>query len=830
MDIVLDSSQNKPVWHLTPLPLSQINPSVVRPQYPRGRHVPTLHSFCLATISRNFHFVEPMSFTGVHPVLVRRVFSRIRADRGYEEIQESEQISYNPDEATIWAYDALLEGADAGSFTLALPPIPTLAHLPPNPRTPNVQHPLNYLPSLFASSLLNPTTSLLTSLTLNGMDGTVNDQNVQALRYCTHLDVLWMKGCRITDNGIRLLGSALELPGQKDLREGRGLWRLRAWFLGGCRNVSDRSAKVFARWPGLVALDLRNTSCTETSIAVINRTSQAVFAGQNPKFQACNDGLVPLFASNLPPADIISSLCLTLIKLPNEKSDLVSLNITSTSRPIPDKFLPPSSRTVPSSSSVPTRGKFYIPGFGFIYGSNLSSCVDEDGDFQPFGTSVSLSDLSSPSHEDVFSEMEEEDPTPAEKRKRTISKKLNGTMQEVRKGQAHLAGKLHKEKKPSKAPKAKAAGAAAAAQAGEWWDDADGQAKNFYSAASASTSTYSNAQPTLRAEATQANARGQGEGDRRLMLVRVVHDQWFRLTYTTANSLAQTQMGMRTKETNWAREGQMAEKRGKMVGDIMQATESVREALRQAGEANKATANAQAPGRVRTSGPTDGNVLPTQTSTGSEEIVRRRMERYVVDPSSTTTTVPSTGSSSSISRASDDSQNPFKKPYTSKPFASKYYPRKYTGSARPLPPPPKKPSPFAPHSRLVGKTPSRGNTSISSSISTPGKPSPPIGHPNSQPSQPSLAPPMSSPVAATQVQERTTRSNPFAPKPSSVHRSSSPVSSAQEDDGLDFGFSSGASAKKRAFGGAPGGEGKRRGMKMFSGKVNGVVLKSAREA
>lgn len=89
---------------------------------------------------------------------------------------------------------------------------------------------------------------------------------------------------------------------------------------------------------------------------------------------------------------------------------------------------------------------------------------------------------------------------------------------------------------------------------------------------------------------------------------------------------------------------------------------------------------------------------------------------------------------------------------------------------------------------------------------------------------------MSSPAAATYVKGPHPHSNPFASKPSSIRRASSPVSSAQEDDGLDFAFSNSASAKKRTYGGALGGEGKRRGMKMFSGKVNGVVLKSAREA
>lgn len=587
----------------------------------------------------------------------------------------------------------------------------------------------------------------------------------------------------------------------------------------------------------LISTDLRGTSCTEASFVVINRTSQALFSGQNPNFQACTDGLVPLFASNLPPADIVSSLCLTLIKLPREKSDLVSLNVTSTSRPIPDKFLPPLSRTIPSSSSMAASNKTYVPGIGFIYGPNLSSYFDEeDAEPQPFGTSISLFNHSCSSHGGTFPQVEEDGRVPPEKHKRKIARKLDEEVQEERVGRRHMVDKVHKKQKSAKAQRAKAAAAAAPAQVGEWWDDADGQAKNFYSAASASASTSSKAKPMLDAETVQANTRGQGEGDRRLMLVRVVHDQWFRLTYTTANAIAQAQMQLQAKKVNWAREGQMAEKRRKIVGDIMQATKNVRESSRKVVEAYKAThtVGAQAANRAGTSGMTRTSALRAQTSQGSEETVRHRMKHQVVSPSGTLTAVPSTGlSSSSISRASDDPQNPFKKPHTSKSSPTKYYPHKYNGSARPSALLPKKPSPFAPHSRLVGKTPSRGNTTTSttlSSISTPGKPPSVSGHPLSQPLQPSSSSTMSSPAAATYVKGSHPHSNPFAPELSSIRRASSPVSSAQEDDGLDFGFSNGASAKKRTYGGALGGEGKRRGMKMFSGKVNGVVLKSAREA
>lgn len=480
--------------------------------------------------------------------------------------------------------------------------------------------------------------------------------------------------------------------------------------------------------------------------------------------------------------------------------------------------------------------KTYVPGIGFIYGPNLSTYLDEeDAEPQPFGTSISLFNPSSSSDEDIFPQVEEDNWVPPEKHKRKIARKLDEKVQEEKIGKRHMVDKVHKKQKSAKAQRAKAAAAAAADQIGEWWDDADGQAKNFYSAASASASTSSKAKPMPDAEAAQADSRGQGEGDRRLMLVRVVHDQWFLLTYTTANALAQAQMQVQAKEVNWAREGQMAEKRRKIVGDIMQATKNVSESARKVVEAYKATRTigAQATDRAGTSGMTRTSALRAQTSQWNEEIVRHRMERQVASPSGSLIAMPSRGqSSSSICRTSDDPQNPFKKPHTSKSFPTKYSSHKYNGSARPSSLLSKKPSPFAPHSRLVGKTPGRGNTTstTSSSISTPGKPSSLTGRPLSQPLQSPSSSTMSSPAAATYVRGPHLHSNPFAPKPSSIHRASSTIASAQDDDGLAFGFTNGASAKKRTFGSAPGGEGKRRGMKMFSGKVNGVMLKGAREA
>ena len=96
---------------------------------------------------------------------------------------------------------------------------------------------------------------MLTTLTLDGVDNVVTDSTVLALKWCTHLTALWMKGCQVSDAGVRLLASSLHLPGNaRSVDEGRGMWRLRAWSLRGCMGLTDRSMRSFARWPGIVLL------------------------------------------------------------------------------------------------------------------------------------------------------------------------------------------------------------------------------------------------------------------------------------------------------------------------------------------------------------------------------------------------------------------------------------------------------------------------------------------------------------------------------------------------------------------------------------------------
>ncbi|KAK8844018.1 hypothetical protein IAR55_006811 [Kwoniella newhampshirensis] len=426
-DTTIAITQNKPIWHLAPLPLNQVQTSYEQNPLSRGP-TRTLHSHCLDSISRNFHQYTPDSFIGLSPILIKRIMSRVRADRGYDEAQMGGR-AFNPDEATIWAFQALSDPEDAEpSFNLAVPMSSTLPHLAPNSMSRYPEHPFVELPKLYAS--LQPSTliSLLTTLSLDGMDEIVNDQNVLTLKWCTHLTALWMKGSRVTDAAIRLLASALELPGEEDPKQGRGMWRLRMWSLAGCMSVSDRSMKSIARWPGLVMLDVRDTSCTSSGIDVFNRFSQSVFSNRNADFQPCTDGLLPLFRRNIAPSEILDNLCLSLLKLPTSASSSsptrshISFHLSPTTRPFPNRYLPEPpflpnnqrndwrSRTENPTSQSVYRGN----GIGQIYGTSVSRVTDEVRSFRDnVKTAFKIQ-----GEKEAFERM-----TPAEKRKKTMAEK-----------------------------------------------------------------------------------------------------------------------------------------------------------------------------------------------------------------------------------------------------------------------------------------------------------------------------------------------------------------------------------------------------------------------
>ena len=232
---------SKPNWLLKPLPFSQLRPDY-EPQ--QTSDVKSLASCALTAISLNFDQFSLDSFGALSPHLIRRIISRVRADRNYDEDMYGE-INTHPDETTIWAIQALYLPQEADDHTLGLPSAHLLQHMQ--------GHPITLLPTLELQRDLGGLSApsnfqFLTTISLNVSDGPIDDQNIQGLRWCTHLTGLWMHGCGVSDYGITLLASALELPGMK------GLCRLRAWSLVRCKGITDKSMKAFAKFPGLVML------------------------------------------------------------------------------------------------------------------------------------------------------------------------------------------------------------------------------------------------------------------------------------------------------------------------------------------------------------------------------------------------------------------------------------------------------------------------------------------------------------------------------------------------------------------------------------------------
>ncbi|ODO04792.1 hypothetical protein I350_05402 [Cryptococcus amylolentus CBS 6273] len=747
MDQTIDVSQTRPVWYLTPLPLSRVNTSAIRPRLPVRGHVPSLHSLCLNTISVNFDLFEPSSFDGMSPLLLKRIFSRVRSDREYEDHQEETAVSLNPDEATIWAYNALLQGRDAGSFNLGLPLKSTLAHLRPNKHAPEAQHPLNLLPSLFQNPKSIVNTSLLTSLTLDAMDDLIDDQSVQALRYCTQLTALWMKGCKVTDSGLRLLASALSLPGNRDPKDGMGMWRLRALYLAGCYGVSDRSAKVFAKWPGLVTLDIRDTSCTEVSMDVLNRANQTLFAGQIPDFQPCTDGLVPLFASNLPAADTISNLCLTLIKLPKERPDLVTLNVTSSSKPIHPHFLPFITRSA-FSNNQPSHHSVYLDGEDRVFGQDLTAIHTRSVAPEPRNPASSFD-----------FEARERNKAPESKDKKAATP----APEWAEKRQVQCDGN-------------------------QGWEEGVDRAERFYGY----TLPAANAAKAAGiGEQRKADARARGEGDRRLMMVRMVPETWDQLAYAKVAMPMQAAIGGKT---------QVAHKR-RGLEDILSATQHAAKGSQSEDHSTETKTIVERDSSPVYAGSSSPSASQPPSESDSGGIVRHKQPHRVLDAGGRTI--------SDVPSSDPSEQYVYKAPPTNKILSTMYRKKK---SARPAPPPPSKPSPFAPHWRHVASL--LGSSSKSSIKKTSSHSSPSLES-KTVPSDPG-----SSPTPFTPLPPKP-HLNPFAPKRPTVLASSSPTSAA-DAGGLRFDSEPG---KKRTFGGVQGGDTKRRGMKMFSGKPTEMLLK-----
>lgn len=372
----------KPNWLLTPLPYER---------YTKSHPQSSLHSICLNKISQEFHLYTVQALSGLSPILLGRVMQRVRRDRWYE--AEYEGVQRNPDITTIWALSALLdpEGEDTQpDHTIALPLSNTLHYLQADPTLEEPEHPFIVLPKLFREIQPSSSLSFLTTLTLDAMDRAVTDESILNLRYCTHLTVLHMRGCGISDTPIRLLASALDLDTKK------GMCRLRAWFMPGCKGVGDRTMRSLARWPGLCAVDVRGTSVTAAGMGILNRFQRTYFGGENADYQACTTGLLPLFEDGSSTAKVLESLCLSLLageapaqaesrRTPTHEQGLgddrwwLALHLLPTTQPLDLAWLPHRPNKT-NSTSLPTPTSnvgVYKPGVGMIYGQDASNVFSE---------------------------------------------------------------------------------------------------------------------------------------------------------------------------------------------------------------------------------------------------------------------------------------------------------------------------------------------------------------------------------------------------------------------------------------------------------------------
>ncbi len=496
------SGPGRPLWLLKPLPI---------PAHSVQPRADTLAGMCLNIISANFDAFRPGDLR-LPPPIFQRLMAIVNQDRHYSEKTTSKE---RPDEATLWSFVAVHDPEGAAKWspthTLALPAANTVRNLATSTtRTEDADHPLVELPRIFKS--LNPDGySLLTTLTL---DHSVDDAGLQNLRWADHLTVLWIRDGVISDDGLRMLSASLELP--DDFEDGRGCWRLRALYLPGCRRVGDRSMRALARWPGLSVVDVRDTSCTEAALQVVNRTNAEVFEGQ-PSFPRCTDGLKGLFQRTYDPEEVLRKLTATLLKpdLPSpeevkedrrqredevvedeEERRHLSLHVIPGPTPAPE-YLHDALRPAWSSELTAShRGHFVAGGTGAVWGRNAALVND---------------------HSD-------------ERKRHAVQWALNFESHEETVQRAHAAGK--------RAPKS-------------WWEkeaeEAKKMRKEFWNGVKnahghkAMTETNHVAgrvyYPKKReAEVVDTEVRGMPD----LMMVRLVHPEWWTLSYRRAEVVQRT--------------------------------------------------------------------------------------------------------------------------------------------------------------------------------------------------------------------------------------------------------------------------------------------------
>lgn len=128
---------------------------------------------------------------------------------------------------------------------------------------------------------------------------------------------------------------------------------------------------------------MRDTSCTEAALGILNRTGTSLFGGLQPPFQSCTEGLKGLFTPSDESEDVLNKLCLTLLKpdLPTGAGRrYLALHLVHADEPPRDEWLhaPLVSQRASRMLGGKEASRFVSGGVGQLYGSGVERIVDEE--------------------------------------------------------------------------------------------------------------------------------------------------------------------------------------------------------------------------------------------------------------------------------------------------------------------------------------------------------------------------------------------------------------------------------------------------------------------
>lgn len=275
--------------------------------------------------------------------------------------------------------------------------------------------------------------------------------------------------------------------------------------------------------------DVRDTSVTEEiGSDIFNRQNQGVFGGLQPDMSSCTDGLRGLFTAE-PPDTVLAKLARTLLKpdLPasGHGQRHLALHLIPTVQFPEQKWLHNPSEVRPQIKAFSSTSAYRGDGVGMVYGKGASSIANEERDFR--ARVKTAFELQAKDDEDDRKAAAGEDYIPWQV-KEAIERQLFWHQ--------HKLDEKAKKKKLKEDIKAGRTGPEYKSHSiagGVFHDDdgADARSRKFVAGSK------------RRAPAADEEDADDGTGETSLMLVRMVHPQWVRLTHTSARDAATFAMG-----------------------------------------------------------------------------------------------------------------------------------------------------------------------------------------------------------------------------------------------------------------------------------------------